>query len=143
MVGEVLTEESEPPTATQIFEEQCPYYMAMGMSVSEFWDGDPMLVVYYRKAHEIQQELINVWEWRMGVYNLYAFGTIIGSMFAKNKDDMPDYLKEPLPLREKTEEEKEAERQAEIKAQNDRFAELLERNMIRFNSAKEQENGNG
>ena len=110
--------------------------MAMGMSLSEFWDGDPMLVVYYRKAHQIRQDMINAWEWRMGVYNLSAFGTVVGSMFAKNKNDMPEYIKEPLPLREKTEEEK----QAEIKAQNDRFAALLERNMARFNATKEQAN---
>ena len=137
MVGETLTEDT--PTLTEIFEEQCPYYMAMGMSVSEFWDGDPMLVVYYRKAHEIQQELINVWEWRMGVYNMSAFGTVIGNAFKKKGEKPLDYMTEPLPMHEKTEEEK----QAEIQAQNDRFALMLERGMARFNAqkAKEQEDG--
>jgi len=138
VVGEVLKEEN-PPTFTEIFEEQCPYYMAMGMSVSEFWDGEPKLVGYYRKAHEIRQELINAWEWRMGAYNLSAFGTILGNAFRKKGTKPEEYLTKPLPLHDKTDEEK----QAEIKAQNDKFALTLERGMARFKAkkAKEQKDG--
>ena len=139
MVGEVLTEEKEPPTYTEIFEEQCPYYMAMGMSVSEFWDGEPKLATYYRKAHEIRQELINAWEWRMGAYNVSAFGVVLGNAFRKKGSKPEEYLDKPLPLHEKTEEQK----QAEIKAQEDKFASVLERGMARFKAkkAREQENG--
>ena len=139
MVGEVLTEGKEPPTLTEIFEEQCPYYMAMGMSVSEFWDGEPILAKYYRKAFEIRQDMLNAWEWRMGAYNLSAFGTVLGNAFRKKGERPTEYLAEPLPLREKTEEQK----QAEIKAKTDKFASALEKGMARFNARKAKENENG
>ena len=138
MGGEVLTEQ-KPPTYTDIFEEQCPYYMAMGMSVSEFWDGEPILARYYRKAYELRQEVINNWEWRMGAYTFSAIATVLGNAFKKKGQKPENYLDKPLPLHEKTEEEK----QAEIKAQNDKFARTLELARLRFNAkkAKERENG--
>jgi len=139
VVGEVLTEGKEPPTLTDIFEEQCPYYMAMGMSVTEFWDGEPILATYYRKAYEIRQEMINAWEWRMGAYNLSAFGVVLGNAFRKKGTKPLEFMDKPLPLYEKTEEEKKAE----IKVQEDKFASVLERGMARFKAKKAKEQADG
>ena len=139
MVGKSVNEEKDNPTAIEIYEEQCPYYMAMGMSVSEFWDGDPHLVVYYRKAHEIRQDLINMWEWRMGAYNVSAFSITLSNAFRKKGTKPVDYMKEPFPLRE-TKEEIEQKR---IKEQNDKFALALEKGMARFNAKKAKERKNG
>ena len=62
--GKVLKEQTESPqTYTEIFEEACPQYMAMGMSYTEFWDGPPFLVVVYRKAFRIKREIENEQAW--------------------------------------------------------------------------------
>ena len=113
--------------------------MAMGMSVSEFWDGEPTLARYYRKAYELRQEVINNWEWRMGAYTFSAIATVLGNAFKKKGQKPENYLDKPLPLHEKTEEEKKAE----IVAQNNKFALTLEMGMARFKAkkAKERENG--
>lgn len=133
MVGEVLNDK-EPPTYTQVFDDQCPYYMAMGMPLSEFWDGDPRLVIFYRKAYEIRQDLINIWEWRMGIYNLTAFSTVLGNAFRKKGTKPLEYLDKPLPTREKTEEEKKAEQQIQTEA----FIANLERKKRIRDAMKEQ-----
>jgi len=134
VVGEVLTEEKEPPTFSEIFDEQCPYYMAMGMPLNEFWDGDPRLVIFYRKAFDIKQDLINAWEWRMGVYNLTAFSTVIGNAFRKKGLKPLEYLEKPLPVREQTEAEKKAEQQRQTEA----FIANLERKKMLRDAMKEQ-----
>ena len=137
MVGEVLKEDEDPPTFTEIFEEQCPYYMAMGMTCSEFWDGDPRLAIYYRKAFDIKQDLLNAWEWRMGVYNLTAFSTVLGNAFRKKGAKPYEYLEKPLPIREQTEAEKKAEQQRKTEA----FIANLEKKKRMRDAMKERESG--
>ena len=39
---------------TEIFEEVCPYYLSLGMTLTEYWEGSPHLVKYYRQKHRIQ-----------------------------------------------------------------------------------------
>ena len=53
MGPELLTEETPTleKTNTEVFEECFPYYLAIGMSSAEYWEGDPSLARYYRKAH--------------------------------------------------------------------------------------------
>ena len=115
MVGESVNED-EQPTIIEIFEQQCPYYMAMGMTAQEFWEGDPHLVVYYRKAHELKLEVLNDLEWRMGFYNYTAFNVVLANAFRKKGTKPIDYLEKPLPIREPTEAEKKAEQQRKTEA---------------------------
>ena len=110
--------------------------MAMGMPLSEFWDGDPRLVIYYRKAYDIRQDLINIWEWRMGAYNLSAFSTVLGNAFRKSGAKPYEYLDKPIPVREQTEAEKKAEQQKQTEA----FIANLERKKRMRDAIKEQEN---
>lgn len=37
---------------TDILNEMCPYYMALGMSYDDYWNGDPYMARYYREAHK-------------------------------------------------------------------------------------------
>ena len=34
------------------FEELCGYYMSIGMTYHEYWDGDSMMAKYFREAEE-------------------------------------------------------------------------------------------
>ena len=42
---------------TQKFYDVFPYYLAIGMTPEQYWEGDCELVRYYRKAAQIRQDL--------------------------------------------------------------------------------------
>ena len=96
-------------TLSSIFHEVFPYYLYVGMTSEEFWHGDPLLAVAYRRMHLLQQDEANQKAWWQGYYNFVAVSTALQNRFrAKGKKAVP-YIKEPLPIREKTELEKERE----------------------------------
>ena len=68
---------------TEIFEEACPYYLAIGMSYEQFWDGSPEMVVPYRKADEIRRRRRNEELWIAGMYTADALAATVGNMFSK------------------------------------------------------------
>jgi hypothetical protein len=41
------------------FEELCSYYMSIGMTYHEYWDGDATMVKYFREADELKRERRN------------------------------------------------------------------------------------
>lgn len=43
-------------TYTEIFYECLPYYLSIGMTAEEFWEGDLALPIFYREAEKIRQE---------------------------------------------------------------------------------------
>lgn len=54
-------------------EESCPVFMAMGMTLYEYWEGPGELAVYYRKAEEIRQEKLN---WQLHLQGMYFYEAI-------------------------------------------------------------------
>ena len=50
------------------FEELCGYYMSIGMTYHEYWDGDSMMAKYFREAEERKRERENYNAWLQGVY---------------------------------------------------------------------------
>lgn len=54
-------------------EECCPYYMAMGMSLHEYWEEDSDLAVYYREAERVRQDKIN---WQLHLQGLYIYEAV-------------------------------------------------------------------
>ena len=117
MGGELLTEEHRPAqekTNTEVFEESFPFYLAIGMSFAEYWEGDPKLAQYYRKAYQIKQEEINNAAWLQGVYIYDAVSTALHNALrgmGKNPPPAKDYAKKPYEIfkKEKTPEEKALE----------------------------------
>lgn len=57
---------------SEVFEQQCPWYMAIGMTLDEYWNGPAELVKYYRKAHEYRAEFQNEQNWLLGMYVCHA-----------------------------------------------------------------------
>ena len=55
-------------TYTEKFYECFPYYLSIGMTPEQYWDGDPTLTKYYRKADEIKKERLNEELWLQGMY---------------------------------------------------------------------------
>lgn len=90
-------------TYGEIFSAQFPYYLSIGMSVDEYWHGEPELVRYYYDAFTLRRNRENQNDWRLGVYIQRAVASVL------NGDKAP-YFKRPLPLTQaevETEKEKE------------------------------------
>lgn len=100
--------EDQPRTYTEIFETVFPYYLAIGMSYEQFWEGSADLVKAYRKADEIRRRRMNEELWLCGMYTADALTATVGNMFSKKKYNYPS---EPRPItKDEAEERRERER---------------------------------
>lgn len=57
---------------SEFFEEQAPFYLSIGMTHGEYWNGDPELARYSLKAFNLKQERefnnANRISWLQGAY---------------------------------------------------------------------------
>lgn len=120
-MGDELTDAS-PRTIrkfSEIFEEQFPFYLSIGMSSAEYWEGDPSLPRYFRKAFKMRQQRENEQAW---LHGLYVYDATISALthLSKDKKDHKSYTHKPysFDLEEQEEEEaakvEEAQTQAEV-----------------------------
>lgn len=120
MDGDPVTGEPSQPlprkTMAEIFYEHLPYYLAIGMSADEYWNGSPSLVVAYRNAHEIMERR-NEWaRWRQGAYfydALLKVAPVMRAAFGKGKVEPGKYPTEPWPVTEKDAREREERQERE------------------------------
>lgn len=102
---------SRPKFYTEQFERVCPYYIAFGMSYSEFWDGDVEIAKMYRIAHEAKMDEANHLAWLQGMYVYNAVGALAPILRSFSKGKAQPYPKEPYGASERsiglTEEQKE------------------------------------
>lgn len=97
---------------TEIFEQECPFYMSIGMSYDEFWYGDCWVASYYRKAWKLKKEQENEKLWLQGVYIYEALLDVapILHAFAKKGTKPLPFPDKPYDFtKRKTEKEKEQE----------------------------------
>ena len=100
-------------TYTERFYELFPYYLAIGMTYDQYWNDDPTLVKYYRKADEIRKERRNEELWLQGMYVYEAICDVspILHAFAKKGTKPQPYSEKPYAITEaqhkRAEEEKE------------------------------------
>lgn len=52
-----------PNSSTEVFYKHLPYYLAMGMTLDEYFNQDCTLVKYYREAQQIRKEQRNQELW--------------------------------------------------------------------------------
>jgi hypothetical protein len=138
--SELLTEETptQEKTNTEIFEECFPFYLAIGMSYAEYWEGDSKLAQYYRKAYRIKQDEINNNAWLQGMYIYDAVSTALHNAlrgFGKSKPPAKDYAKQPYEFKNKVKSEQEKAKEVEI--EQERAAAWME-NFVRMNQSKSQ-----
>ena len=90
-------------TGAEIFDEMFPFYLSIGMSPAEYWDGDNDLPRYFRKAYLLKQEQQNQMAWLQGLYIYQALNATLSQAFAgKGKQGTP-YLEKPIDFHNKTE----------------------------------------
>ena len=110
---------AEPRTISEIFDYCFPFYLSIGMSSAEYWEGDASLPRYYRKAFEMKQMRENEQAW---LHGLYVYDATISALTHLNTDKTThkSYATKPYALTaEEHEDEKqkkveEAEAQAEV-----------------------------
>ena len=102
-----------PPSIGQLFDECCPFYMSIGMSYKEFWEGDVCLPKFYLRAYKIKQEReqqeSNFRAWLDGTYTMKAFEVVLQNAFAKDGTPPAEYFDKPVPLTEKQQEKRKEE----------------------------------
>ena len=133
---EFLNSPTPKRTNTEIFEDCFPFYLAIGMSFAEYWEGDPKLAQYYRKAYQIKQDEINYNSWLQGVYIYDAVSTALYNALrgmGKTKPPAKDYAKQPYEFRSKT--KSEAEKAKEIEIEQEKAAAWME-NFVRINQSQ-------
>lgn len=93
----------------KIFEEQCPFYMSIGMTYDEFWFGKPERAKYYRKAYELKKKQLNEQLWLQGMYFFEAICDVAPVLVTMPKKDakIQPYSTEPYALTAKEQEERE------------------------------------
>lgn len=115
MGNELLIEEesdSRQRTHTEIFSEWCPYYLSIGMTSAEYWEGDCLLTQYYRKAYLMKQSRENEKAWLQGLYIYDAVSTVVKNGWGLKSNEQPtSYPAKPYAI---TEEEKKAEQELKV-----------------------------
>ena len=83
-----------------VFNEHCPYYLAMGMSYDLYWYGDPNAVKVYRKAKQLERKEVNNNAWLQGLY-IYQALCSVAPLFRFSGEKVVQarpYIKEPINL---------------------------------------------
>lgn len=93
-----------------MLDKLCPYYMMIGVSYDEFWNGDYTRLKYYEECHRLEIEKRNQELWLQGLYNYAALTTALANAFAKKGSHPKEYLDKPIRITPMNEDEKEQEK---------------------------------
>lgn len=83
---------------TDIFKKQFPYYLSIGMSYDEYWNGDCDLTKYYREADELREDRKNTEMWLQGMYFYEALLDAAPAIKAFCKEPAREYRDKPYPI---------------------------------------------
>lgn len=102
---------------TKVFDEAFPFYLSIGMSSEEYWNGEPSLVIPYRKAYQLKQKQQNYNAWLQGMYFYDALTRVapIFNAFAKEGSRTEPYPDEPYPITREDKDEQERRKNERIR----------------------------
>lgn len=104
-------------------DELCPYYMSIGVSYDEYWEGDYTKLVFYVKADEYKKERDNETAWLQGLYVYEAVGCLAPVLhaFSKKGTKPGKYSEKPYPVteRQRVIDEKEKQFVQKLNARNE------------------------
>lgn len=116
-----------PRTYSDVFYSKFPYYLSIGMTEEQYWDGDCTLTRYYRKADDLRTERVNREMWLQGMYIYDAVSRLspILRSFAKKGTKAEPYPNEPYPLNQKSTEEVKEKKAKSSMDKGKRYMEML------------------
>jgi hypothetical protein len=102
------------------------------MTPEQYWDGDPLLAKYYRKADELKRQRRNQELWLQGMYIYEALCDVapIFHAFAKKGTKPTPYTDRPYSL---TNKEREDEKKLREKRERDKARRYMEAKMAALN----------
>lgn len=114
-------------TYTEKFYELFPYYLSIGMTYEQYWDGDCTLVKYYRKAEEMRNDKRNQELWLQGMYIYEAICDVspILHAFAKKGAKPHPYPSKPYAISEKQIKQEREEKQRKLVEKGKKFMEAM------------------
>ena len=117
---------------TKTFYEAFPFYLSVGMTPEQYWDGDPTLARHYRKAEEMRQKRKNEELWLQGMYIYEALCDVspIFHAFAKRGTKPTPYPDHPYSI---TNKEREAEKERKIKREQEKAKQYMLGKMAKIN----------
>ena len=97
------------------------------MTPEQYWDSDPTLVKYYRKADEIKKERLNEELWLQGLYIYEALCDVspVLHAFAKKGVKPQPYAMKPYAITKEQHEREEEEHARKIADKGKKFMEAL------------------
>ena len=125
--GNEIKETRSSFTYTQKFYEAFPYYLSIGMTYEQYWEGDCTLTIYYRKAEELRNKKRNEELWLQGAYIYEALIDVapILHSFAKKGTKPTPYTTTPYPITSKDLKRIEEEKERKIAEKGKRNMEAL------------------
>ena len=98
-MGSELVSPASLLSYTEQFEEQFPFYLSIGMSYEQFWEGDCWLTKDYREANQLRIRRDNELAWLTGryVYDAMCAASPLFHAFAKQGTTAHPYLEKPYP----------------------------------------------
>lgn len=116
LVTEAPTE-SERQSNVEFLESQFPYYLSIGMTYEQYWNGEPSLVKYYRQAEELRLKKQNQMLWLQGMYIYDALCDVAPVLhaFAASGTKPQPYPGYPYAITKQEMEEKEAREKEEAR----------------------------
>lgn len=93
------------------------------MTYEQYWDGDPTLTKYYRKADEIRKERRNEELWLQGMYMYEALCDVspVLHAFAKKGTKPQPFAEKPYAITESQRKREIEERERKIAEKGKRF----------------------
>lgn len=117
---------------TKTFYDQFPYYLSIGMTPEQYWDGDPALAKYYRKSDEIKCKRRNEELWLQGLYIYEALCDVspVLNAFAKKGTKPRPYAERPYALNNH---DREEEQKIRAKQEREKARRYMEAKMAAIN----------
>ena len=119
---------------TTKFYEVFPFYLSIGMTYEQFWEGDPSLTKYYRKAYELQRKRRNEDLWLQGMYIYEALCDVSPLLraFANKGTKAHPYAERPYSITsdERKEEQKLKEQREKEKAKQYMLGKMAKINKV-------------
>lgn len=114
-------------TYTEQFYEVFPYYLSIGMTYDQFWNGDPSIAKYYRQAEEIKTERKNQELWLQGLYIYEALCDVAPIMqaMAKKGTKARPYPEQPYAITEKQRKRENDEKERRVAEKGKRMLEMF------------------
>lgn len=108
---------------SDFMERECPYYLAMGMTYEEYWEGSAELTIFFREKAKIERQRKNYEMWLQGAYIYHALMAVAPAFNALAKDHTPsDYLDDVIPqTKQEAEKQKIRKERKRMEEQMNRF----------------------